>query len=99
MDSFKRAVWIIGSVLVAIVLLLVVVCLWALNRKADNINRIAPAAQKRWAGKEELKPKNENGTELPEVDARPVNGRTYTLAAVDADKRDEGTSDAASQSS
>jgi hypothetical protein len=67
MYAFRKALVIVGSVILLLVAALVTIALVAITRKQDNQNRIAPAAQNRWKPKQPSG--NENSSNSPQVDA------------------------------
>jgi len=51
MNALKKAITILGAVIALLIVALVVLSLYALNRKEQNIDRIKPAAENRWKKK------------------------------------------------
>lgn len=67
MNTLKRAIVIVGIVAVVVILALLAITLYALNKKNENAERIAPATKNRWAAK----PKDEAVNNVPEMVASP----------------------------
>lgn len=72
MNTLKRAITIVGIITAVLVLALIGLALYALNRKNENAQKIAPAMAGRWKPKDEKTTQaNEEPNHSPEMVVSP----------------------------
>jgi FtsZ-interacting cell division protein ZipA len=86
LGPFKKAITILGVVALVVLIGLVVAALWAINKRQENYERVAPATANRWPRKNDSqvvnqKPADEKSDQGTQMDSS-GGGRSADLSAV-----------------
>lgn len=71
LNNGRKAIFVIGAVIVVLVVALVAIALLVIAAKQKNFDKIAPAMANRWKGKDQPPAQTENKTDEPTPENTP----------------------------